>query len=236
VGGGLALVAGACQRADQELTVPDKPQLEALPAGYRALNRTDTLLSVPADLTPTDTSTRRIIVTTCFVPASTMRRGKLRTLAFRHTSHYLYPLSQASYHWYFSYQLDQGQHFDDDADHITRQVFGPITDRLILSEYEPGGTDQYRAARYTYLMDYPFVPAGVALVNDSVVYVRAYPVRQNVRQADTYAVTHYERRGPDRLQIVPTDSIRIPRYADFVDSAWFVNIRFTLRRLSVPRT
>lgn len=96
-----------------------------------------------------------------------------------------------------------------------------LTDRLTLNEYRRHPENGAVYNRHSFLEDYPFYVVAEAVVSDSVVYVRAFPVRPDVPRADTLVT--YFRHGPQHR--------RVPCVADQLDTTQQVTIRFSYRLL-----
>jgi len=223
----LALVA-ACEAPYKEPPISTAPLLETLPAHYRPINRQDTLESYWApyeDLEDslfqyTEAHRSLVLVRAQFVPASAMHQNGLDTLTFQNTFHDSH-LNRTGYHWYFGYHHDTQPEVTRDTNEEPQRLALPITNRLLLTEYRRWKTNDAVYDRNSYSVDYPFHTVAIAPVSDSVVYVRAYPLRPNVPRPDTLYT--YFHQGEKKK--------RLPCVADVVDSTYQATIRFSFRVL-----
>lgn len=243
---GVAGLAGACQpptKADHQLPAA---QWAPLPATYRPIDRTDTLgcywapdsLRADTSFSFTAQNLGRVAVRVRLLAAAASKRQRCDTLSFRPRGSRLFSMLAAAYvpgykpgyryEWDFGRQVDEGRALVKDARGIPTRVQAPLTTQLILLEYvrpRPGGVVQ---GWYDYTTQYPFLVLALARASDSVVYVRAYPVRQNVRQPAAY-YTYAQHPGGAQ------DSVFVPHYADQVDSSRVAIIQLSLHKLPTPR-
>jgi hypothetical protein len=221
----LALLA-ACRPDVPAERLPTAPLLEAVPAGYRPVEQTDTLSSYWAppeayvnnafDFTPAQRSEVRLQVE--LVPASAAHGPGFDTLTF-HRASSGYGLGREGLNWIFIVPPRQLTSALLDGRGKPAKVFTAILYPLVIAE-EAVNKAGYRYARNRYTVEHPFCPVAVAQISDSLAYVRAYLLRGNVPRADTlYAVS---RTGP--LQ-------RLPHEADRPDTTRQVLLRFRLQQL-----
>ena len=227
--GGLLL--SACRPdAPPEKPLPTAPLLEAVPAGYRAVDRQDTLDSYYAPYEAYEDSTfqlteahrSRALVRVRFVPASALRRSGLDTLTFRHLHTELGAVDQAGYFWHFPAETQQADSLAEDAQGQPRQLFSTASARLVLTEYRRRRNADVTYDRNSYLMDYAFQPVAIAKVSDSVVYVRAFLLRLGVPQPSV-VYPDYPTSRPKR---------RISHVADQPDTTRMATLRLSFRQLS----
>lgn len=229
-GAGLATLLGACQSTDG----PATPPLAGLPAAYRPLDRTDTLgaywapdsVRAATGFAFTRQHLHRVVVQAGVLTATAQQRTQCDTLRFRPCGVAQGAEAQAGirYGWEFDYRVATGIALDTTAAGIPTRVERPLTSQLLLYEYVQRGPPEKAAGWYDYTREYPFQPVALARANDSVVYVRAYPVRRNVPQAAAYYTYAYRPNGA-------RDSVYVPHYADRIDSTRLVTVRFRLHQL-----
>ncbi len=201
-----------------------------MPAGYRPVDRQDTLdrYSAPYEafgdspLQLPTTPRRRALVRVCFVPAAWLRRQRLDTLRFRHLHTESGFNEQTGFFWNFTPQRNGADSVAEDADHLPRKLFSTASARLILSEYRRRRSTGVPYERNVYLMDYPFQPVAVAKISDSVAYFRAFLYRARVPQPPV-VYPSYATSRPKR---------RIPHVADQLDTTRLATLRFSFRQLS----
>ncbi len=221
----LALLA-ACRPDAPTERLPAAPLLEAVPAGYRPVNQTDTLPSYWAppeayvnnafDFTPAHRSEVQLQVQ--LVPASAAHGPGLDTLAFHRLSSH-YGLGWKSFYWVFDVLPRRLTSALLDGQGAPAKVFTARLYSLVIVE-EAVNKAGYRYTRNRYTVEYPFCPVAAARVNDSVAYVRAYLLRGNVPRPDTL----YAAGRTDPPQ-------RLPHAADQPDTTRQVLLRFRLRQL-----
>ncbi|MBJ6143458.1 hypothetical protein [Hymenobacter sp. BT559] len=232
--GGLTtglLGLGACQTPETPERPPRLvPLLETMAPRYRPiLNRQDTLESFWApDSLYTDilfqlsnAHRSQVLLRVQFVPASVAAAARLDTLTFRRTYLRLEEYEQPGYHWDFFAEASTEPKVAETADGTPLRMSITYSWRLALLEHRrwPAGNTY---ERNSYLMDYPFGPVAEARVSDSVVYVRAYPLRPDRPRPDTLYT--YFQHGKRRK--------RIPVVADQLDTTRQALLRLSFRVLS----
>lgn len=222
---------GACRPTPPaELPPRLKPLLEALPAGYRPFNRQDTLTSYWApDSLVTDslfafTAAHRsqVLLRVRFVPASAATAAGLDTLRFRRTYLELDEYTRPGYHWNFFPGRNPEPTVASTANEVPLRMALTYSWRLALLEHQAWPGTSVVHERNSYLMDYPFETAAQARVSDSVVYVRAVPMRADQPRPDT--LYPYYRGGLHHQ--------RIPMVADVPDTTRHALLRLSFRVLS----
>ncbi|TPG66540.1 hypothetical protein [Hymenobacter nivis] len=178
---------GSC-RPDSPLEVPPrlKPLLETLAAGYRPLNRQDTLSSfwapdsLVADSTFqfTDAYRSRVLLRVRFVPASAATAAGLDTLRFRGTYLGLDKYTRPGYHWNFFPGRNPEPTVASTADEVPLRMALTYSWRLALLEHQAWPGTSVVHERNSYLMDYPFEAVATARVSDSVVRARLWAAGQ----------------------------------------------------------
>lgn len=226
----LALLA-ACRPDAPAERLPTAPLLEAVPAGYRPVEQTDTLSSYWAppeayvnntfDFTPAQRSEVQLQVR--LVPASAAPDPGMDTLTF-HGAKSGYGLGREGLNWVFGLPPRRLTSALLDSRGEPTKIFTANLYPLVIAE-ESVNKAGYRYARNRYTAEYPFCPVAVARVNDSLAYVRAYLLRGNVPRPDTlYAAG---RTAPPQ---------RLPHEADRLDTTRQVLLRFSLRQLQHSAT
>lgn len=224
--GALAVGLAACRPDAPAERLPTASLLEAMPAGYRPVDRTDTLTSYWAppeayvndvfDFTTAQLSKVQLQVQ--LVPASAAHGAGLDTLTF-HGASSGYGLGREGFNWVFSLPPRQLTSALLDSRGEPAKVFTARLYSLVITEESVSKTG-YRYTRNRYTVEYPFCPVVVARIGDSVAYARAYLVRGNVPRPDTlYAASS---TGPPQ---------RLPHEADHLDTTRQVLLRFSLRQL-----
>lgn len=226
---GLVSLLTACHPATPEDQLAAKPLLEAVPAGYRPIDRQDTLRSywttsaVLANPSFTFTSAylSEVVLRVRLVPASAARRAKLDTLTFRPVAadHGVDGKGREGLNWPFDLGPQSLTSALLDAQGEPTKVFSARPYPLVVTEErQPDAGRRY--ARNRYSTEYPFYPLAVAHLGDSVAYVRVYLLRGNVPQADTlYAASS------------STPPQRLPHEVDIPDTTRWTLLRFSLRQL-----
>ncbi|MBO2012188.1 hypothetical protein [Hymenobacter negativus] len=221
----LALLA-ACRPDVATERLPTAPLLETVPAGYRPVERTDTLPSYWAapeayannafDFTPAYLSQVQLQVQ--LVPASAAHGPAFDTLTF-HGVTSGYGLGREGLNWIFGVPPRRLTSALLDSRGEPAKVFTATFYSLVITE-ESVNKAGYRYTRNRYTTEYPFCPVAVAHAGDSVAYVRAYLLRGNMPRPDTlYAASSTS--PPQHL----------PHEADRPDTTRQVLLRFSLRQL-----
>lgn len=221
----LALLA-ACHPDTPAERWPTVPLLNAVPPGYRPVERTDTLLSYWAppeayvnhsfDFTPAQRSEVQLQVQ--LVPTSAAPSSGIDTLTFHRISSH-YGLGWKNFSWVFGLPPRRLMSALLDNQGAPAKVFTARLHPLVIME-EAVDKAGYRYTRNRYTAEYPFCPVAAARVSDSVAYAYAYLLRGNVPQ-------------PDTLYAAGSTSLpqRLPHEADRPDTARQVLLRFRLRQL-----
>ena len=225
------LLAGlaACRPDAPAERLPAAPLLEGVPAGYRPIDRTDTLPSYLAppeayvnnafDFTPTQlTQLSKVQLRVQLVPASAAHSARLDTLTF-HGASSGYGRGREGLNWRFGLPSRRLTSALLDSRDEPVKVFTARLYPLVITE-ESVNKAGYLYTRNRYTVEYPFCPVAVARVGDSIAYARAYLLRGNVPRPDTL----YAASSTDPPQ-------RLPHEADHLDTTRQVLLRFSLRQL-----
>jgi hypothetical protein len=231
----LPLLLSACRPTPPaELPPRLKPLLETLPAGYRPFDRQDTLTSywAPDSLltdslfayTPAHRS--QVLLRVRFVPASAAAAARLDTLTFRRPYIPLDQYGRPGYQWDFFPGRNAEPDLAETPGRVPLRLHVQYTWRLALIEYQrwpPSSSPESRGyERNSYLVDYPFETAATARASDSVVYIRAVPMRAAQPRPDT--LYPYYRSGLHHQ--------RIPMVADAPDTTRHALLRLSFQVLS----
>lgn len=222
------LLLGACRPEAVERPPRRAPLLEALAPRYRLLDRQDTLTSyyAPDSLLAdslfqySDAYRSQLLLRVRFVPASVARAAGLDTLRFGPADPPLDLQPPPGYNWDFFRGSGPEATVPETAAGLPLRMSLTYTWRLALTEYRHW-PDGRAYERNSYLMDYGFAAEGQARVNDSVVYVRAYPLRPDQPRPDTLYT--YFHGGPHRR--------RIPAVTDRPDTTRQALLRLSFRVL-----
>ncbi|MBO2012957.1 hypothetical protein [Hymenobacter negativus] len=227
-----ALLLSACRpHASQEQETPPrlKPLFDALPARNRPFDRQDTLDSYwPPDSLMADSlfhftapPRSRVLMRVQFVPASAVAAARLDTLTFRRPTFRLYEDGRSGYEWEFFFGRNLEPTLTETPEQLPLRMALTYSHRLALQEYRRWPAGNYYE-RNAYLLDHNFGVEAVACVNDSVVYVSAFPLLANQPRPDTL-YTYYH-GGPHRK--------RPPLVADRPDTTRHALLRLSFRELS----